>query len=149
MGKGYVCVKLQKESAKAISEVLDTLGVKGIESNKLHVTVMYDASNPDIEVVLDKNEEFVAKIIGVEELGTRGSKWEAIALVLECPDLEKKHKYLKSSGFKHSYPEYKCHMSLVYGPKSQDFDLCDLAYRLNAFPEELTFDSIKHEAIKD
>lgn len=151
MGKGYISVKLQADDAKKISDVLKLANVSAepIIASKMHVTVMYDVSNPDIDVLHDKDKVFKAKVLGVERLGEKGSKWEAVALVLESTDLEKRHNFLKSAGFKHSYPKFKCHMSLLYKPAEGDFDKIDLIYKLDGFPKELAFDSEKCEKIKE
>lgn len=71
-------------------------------------------------------------------MGKRGSKWEAIALTLSCPELEARHRELKSMGFKHSYSDFKCHMSIVYKPKVSDIDLVNLLFKLGNIRKNYT-----------
>lgn len=149
MGKGFVSVKLDSEDAKAVVKVLEKLGVDCITAAKMHVTLMYDKSDPDIKIVHEKDKTFKATVTGVERLGEKGSEWEAIAFSLESPDLCKRHDFLKAAGFKHSYPEYKCHMSLVYKPAIDDFDKIDLVHVLKGFPKTLTFTNEQSKPLKD
>lgn len=149
MGKGFVSVKLIPEDARKIAEVLKTLGVDGIEAHKMHVTLMYDKSDPDIDLEHNKDKAFKATVTGVERLGEKGSEWEAIAFSLDSPDLCKRHEVLKDAGFKHSFSNYKCHMSLVYKPAIDDFDKIDLINVLKGFPKTLTFYNETCKPLKD
>lgn len=146
-GKGYVSLSLDKSQGKDIYKIFKTAGLDSIKASDFHITLMYDESNPEIEV-LKNTKIYSAKISGVERLGKKGSKWEAIALTLTSPEIEKRHKELKNAGFKHSYPEYKCHMSIIYKPASTDEDIINLIHKLNVLPKVLKFGDEKHEKIK-
>lgn len=137
-GKGFVKLNLDKEDAKVLHELFKTANIKCLPESKFHVTVMYDESNPEISI-LPSTKNYTAKITGVERLGEKGSKWEAIALILESPEIEKRFEELKNAGFKHSYSTFKCHMSVLYGPEEIDFDLVELIFKLKVLPEVLHF----------
>lgn len=149
MGNGFVSVKLDKSDAEKIVSVLKTIGIDCIEVSKLHVTVIYDESNPEITGVFNKDKKYKATVTGIKRLGTKGSKWEAIAFELKSPELEKRHKELKDLGFKHSYPQFLCHMSLVYKPAIGDMEKIELIQSLKGFPKTLTFSSETAKPIKD
>lgn len=137
-GKGFVSLSLDSEQGKEIEKNFKLAGIKCLTPSKFHVTVIYDKEDPEIDL-LSNEKTYNAKIVGVERLGEKGSKWEAIALILESPEIEKRHTELKNAGFKHSYPTFKCHMSVVYQPNDTDEDLIELIFKLGVLPEELIF----------
>ncbi|AFC21566.1 RNA ligase [Cronobacter phage vB_CsaM_GAP32] len=137
-GKGFVGLSLDKEQGKEIQKIFKLAGIDCLTPSKFHVTVMYDESEPEIEL-LSNDKTYKAKITGVERLGKPGGEWEAIALLLDSPEIEKRHKELQNAGFKHKHPSFKCHMSIVYKPKDTDEDLIELIYKLGVLPEELIF----------
>jgi hypothetical protein len=112
---GYAQVKPDSLDAKKIVKALTAAGVKGMDVNKLHVTLMYDKRNPDIDPKASPEARYQARISGIEHLGEPGSKWEAAVLKLDCPNLVGRHMVLRTKGYEHSYPKYNCHMSIGYG----------------------------------
>src|SRR6478609_931204 len=110
-GNGFVALKLDATQGKEINKIFKTAGLKCLTPSKYHVTVMYDESDPEIEL-LKNSKSYTATITGVERLGKKGAKYEAIALILKSPEIEKRHKELKNAGFKHKYPDIKVHMSI-------------------------------------
>lgn len=137
-GKGYVSLSLDKEQGKELEKIFKIAGIDCLTADKFHVTVMQDESNPEIDL-LTNDKKYTAKVTGVERLGKPGGEWEAIVLLLDAPDIQKRHKELTNAGFKHKFDELKCHMSIVYQPKDTDEDLIELIYKLGVLPEELTF----------
>ncbi|AQW88635.1 RNA ligase [Serratia phage BF] len=137
-GKGFVGLSLDIDQAKEIQRIFKIAGVDCLTPSKFHVTVMYDEDEPEIDV-LPNDKKYSATITGVERLGKVGSKYEAIALILESFDISQRHKELKNAGFKHKFPDFKCHMSVLYQPSDTDLDLIELIYKLGVLPEELTF----------
>lgn len=115
MGMGYAKVKIDPVDAKKIEAAVKPFGVKLMPLEKMHVTLMYDKSNPDIDPGVRKDTHYIARVTGVERMGEPGSKWEAVALQLTCPELKGRHLALRARGFKHSYDEVKLHLSLAYG----------------------------------
>ncbi len=118
-GKGYGSLQLDKESATAIKKTLKDIGVDNVISD-LHITIIYDRSNPTLDMEIDNTKEYEANVVDIKMLGEPGTKWYAIALTLESPDIEKRHKDYIDAGFKHSYPEFLAHMSLKYKPSEED-----------------------------
>ena len=137
-GKGFVGLSLDREQGKEIQKIFKIAGVECLTPSKFHVTVVYDEEDPEINL-LPNDKTYKATITGVERLGKPGGEWEAIALILHSPEIEKRHKELLNAGFKHKYPDFKCHMSIVYKPKDTDEDLIELIYKLGVLPEELIF----------
>lgn len=148
MSKGYASVKITQESASELEKLFKLAGVSTMPKNKFHITLMYDVTNPEIDVT-PKDRRYTAKVTGVERMGKRGSKWEAIALTLSCPELEARHRELKSMGFKHSYPTFKCHMSIAYKPKVSDIDLVNLLFKLGNIPEKIHFSNETWKPIEE
>lgn len=148
MGKGYASLKIDPQSGRELEKLFKLAGINAMPKSDFHVTLMYDQSNPDIDVKPEQRR-YVAHITGVERMGKRGSKWEAIALTLSCPAMEARHRDLKKMGFKHSYDNFKCHMSIAYKPKSTDIDLANLLFKLGNFPDKLYFIDEKWEPIKE
>jgi|AGFS01.1.fsa_nt_gi hypothetical protein len=137
-GKGFVALQLDLQQGKEIQKVFKTAGIKCLTPTKFHVTLVYDESDPEIDLPVN-TKSYSAKIVGVERLGKKGSKYEAIALILKSPEIEKRHKELKKAGFDHKHPSFKCHMSVVYQPEDTDEDIIDLVHKLGALPETLKF----------
>ena len=137
-GKGFVALKLDASQGREIQKIFKTAGIKCLTPSEFHVTVIYDESDPEIDL-LSNTKTYEAKITGIERLGKKGSKYEAIALILKSPQIDKRHKELKNAGFKHKYPDFKCHMSIVYQPSSTDEDILKLVHDLGVLPKTLKF----------
>ncbi|AZU98085.1 hypothetical protein SEPL_284 [Salmonella phage SE_PL] len=137
-GKGFVALKLDSVQGKEIQKIFKTAGIKCLTPAKFHVTLVYDESDPEIDLP-SNTKVYNAEIVGVERLGKKGSKYEAIALILRSPEIEKRHKELKKAGFNHKHPSFKCHMSVVYQPGETDEDIIDLIYKLGVLPKTLKF----------
>lgn len=137
-GKGFVGLSLDPEQGKELQRIFKIAGIDCLTPSKFHVTVIYDESNPEIEL-LENTKEYTAKITGVERLGKVGSEYEAIALLLDSSSIHGRFKELQNAGFKHKFPDFKCHMSVLYKPNDTDLDLVQLIYNLGVLPEELKF----------
>lgn len=120
-GKGYGSLSLDNDSSKQIKKVLKELGINDIIDD-LHITVIYDVSNPNIDLDIDESEEYEASISDIKMLGEPGTKWYAIALTLESPDIVNVHKKYIDAGFKHSYPNFIPHLSLKYKPSEENIE---------------------------
>ena len=89
-----------------------------IASNELHVTMMYDKSDPDIDPGVNR-DQYPAKITGIEKLGNPDGGYYALVLLLDCPDAQRRFKELQDLGFSHSFPDLKVHISLNYGSETE------------------------------
>ena len=122
--RGFGAMRIHKDDAKAITNALFKAGIRGVmRPEELHVTLMYDTANP----VLDNEQpeqdiSYKAHGKGIDRYGDEGSRWEAIVLKLDSPDLQKRHQFLLQRGYRHSYPEFKPHLSLKYMPDEGDLD---------------------------
>lgn len=120
-GKGYINLSVTDKDKDKLFSLLKDLGVKDYVDD-LHVTMMYDRSNPALDYK-PNDKTYKANIVGVKTLGEPDSKWYAIALELESQELHKRHIELKQLGFKHSYPEFLAHVSLKYKPTESDITI--------------------------
>lgn len=121
---GYFGARLTYESQKYICDWLRSIGIENhIMDTDLHVTIMYDKSNPNLFANLSEARVYNAKIIGVKEMGKKESEWFSIALMLDSDDLKNRYDELKLIGFKSSYEAFLPHLSLKYKPTEQDIEL--------------------------
>lgn len=140
-GKGYCSLKLDTAQAKELHKMLKVAGIECLKPSDLHCTLMYDEDDPNIKL-LKNSQIHNAKVTGVELLG------DAVALSLESPSIQKRHKELKNAGYKHSYPNLKVHMSINYNPQSTDKDLLALLIKLKGIPKVLKFGNETFNALK-
>jgi hypothetical protein len=117
-GKGYISLSLSDMDTDRIHKILDELGIENYIPD-LHLTLMYDRSNPNISYT-QNNNKYLATINSCKLLGEPTSKWFAIALDLHSPELSERHAELLKLGYKHSYPDFVAHISLKYQPTEQD-----------------------------
>jgi hypothetical protein len=143
---GYASVDLLPQDKKDLTDYFNDNGVENIIDD-LHVTVIYDTTNPAIEVQ-PLQDSFTTKVVGCKTLGEKDSKWFSITLILETDDLVKQHEALKELGFKHSYPEFIPHVSIKYQPTEDDIVKIK-ALTNDIIGKELEFGSLKIERIKD
>lgn len=121
-GRGYASLTLNDESTKKIHDILKELGVLH-PIDDLHITLIYDSSNPKIDMELDMKREYSATVDNIKTLGEPDSKWYAVALTLESNELLDRHNDYISAGFKHSYPKFIPHVSLKYNPTEHDIKI--------------------------
>lgn len=117
-GKGYINLSVTDDDKKKLFNILKKLGIKDY-IQKLHLTLMYDRSNPKINVI-PNDKKYSAKIVTFKTLGEPDSKWYSIALGLESQELNDRYEELKKMGFTHSYPTFVAHVSLKYKPSEDD-----------------------------
>jgi hypothetical protein len=142
---GYVAVRLSDDDSKQLKEFFHESGISVIDD--LHVTLMYDVSNPAFKVE-PLHDKFVGVVSGCKLLGEKGSKWGAVALTLESPDLVSQFNALVNIGYKHSYSEYIPHVSIMYTPSDDEIQkIEELSCKLQG--TKLTFVNFKVEPIKE
>lgn len=148
---GYAQVKPDPLDAKKIEKTLKGAGiVAGMNPNELHVTLMYDKRNPDIDPKASPEARYQARIVGIERLGEPGSKWEAAVLKLECPNLVGRHIVLRTKGFEHSYPKLNPHMSLGYGKDIvKQIPKLKMMLEKGEFPQTIMLSGESWEPIKE
>lgn len=114
-GKGYASLQLVEEYKDKILMILSKLKISDVIDD-MHITLIYDRSNPISKIKIDPRTVYNADIIGVKTLGEPGTKWYAITLELDSPELVNRHADYIEAGFTHSYPNFIPHMSLKYKP---------------------------------
>ncbi len=145
-GKGYASVSLDSHSTKLIHDILKELGIESYIPD-LHITLVYDRSNPTIDMKL-KNSKYNARVIGVDTLGDLSSKWGAIVLKLNSPTITKRHKDYIDAGYTHSYKQFVPHLSLKYRPTNDDINT--IKSNFDKFKKlDLVFHNEKLEKIKE
>jgi len=143
---GYVGLKLGLHSQEMIE--IRTEDIKNpIDKEEMHTTIMYDTSNPQIAIPEDWfHHTYYAKTRSVERMGEKGSKWEAIAVLLESSAIVDLHEALKERGMTHSYPDFKPHLSIKYQPEDGDFGRISEIF---ATPMVLIFKFLYSQSTKD
>lgn len=120
---GYVALKVQPDSVEQIRKAVIDVGINPKSLiNKMHLTLMYDESEPTIP--MPKNTMVhQAKIDDISTLGDPESRWFAVVLKLNSDSLHRRFKELQELGYKHSYDTFVPHVSVIYGPSKEEADL--------------------------
>lgn len=102
----------------------------GLETGKIsksfHVTLMYSKESKRNPNTIKKNiekqfpTEVIAKVLHASGFDSEEDGTTAIVLELDAPILNKMHSYLKMEGLKHSYDDFKPHLTLAYDVKSSE-----------------------------
>lgn len=149
MAGTYVCVKPTRESVDIIKRIMNKAGIPNnvcIPGNKLHSTVLYDKDTPMGNLSPSTTQHRV-EVVGAEVMGE--GKWRAVVLKLKAPSLTRRWHYFIYSGFKHSYPSFKPHLSLAYGDDAELY-LQSVRNALSQMPQiVLWFDQEIIEPLKD
>lgn len=137
-------MKLMRALQAKLDENIDIIPV-----NKLHATIMYDVRNPD--VTPDRsNKVYKAKVVGVKEMGESTSRWHACAVLLECEEVQARHRQLLDQGFEHSYPDLLLHVSISYGEATGIvLPVLEEMFKSGSLPETLTLCNETWDACKD
>lgn len=144
----YVKVVATEKCNKEVRAVMDALGIPNdLRVKEVHITLMYapESTNSSFEPMPHVNHR--TEVIGVDVLGE--GKWRALVLKVRCPSLVRRHNFLRMIGFKHSYPTFVPHVSLMYGPKSDVYAEKLKAYLDTAPQMYLDFNNESAEPIKN
>lgn len=118
LNNGYVALKVAEKSKVKINRILGEIGIKNpIED--MHMTLMFDESKPNIKIDLyDVN--YLAKVTDIALLGEEDSPWYAVVMKVKSDAIMKRFNTLMGLGYKHSYDEFIPHISLKYGPSTEE-----------------------------
>lgn len=137
-------VRPHASTLKAIADHMERIGIKdAIPADKLHATILYSQSVPS---GLKARPEVIypAKVIGEPEVMGK-EPWKALVIHLDSASLKGRHDELISAGGTHSYPSFKAHISLKYGPTEMDLQ----TLKSNPLPiSEMLFTGEKFEPLK-
>ena len=120
VGCGYAQLSVPKVFGKALLKTLSAAGLTGlVDSRDLHCTLMYDVENPNL------NHKSAALTYCARPIGAQlfGPQEDTLVLELQCPDLVRRHMYLLRMGYRHSYPEYRPHITVKLGATHDDLKL--------------------------
>ena len=126
---GYVAVFPAQNHANTLSRWLRQVCKINfaVTAKDFHVTLMYDRRNAIKQKAgrsPKKGKLFSAKVVNVEVFFPKGNEGAAVlVLLLDSKALTERHKQLRAMGFKHSYKEYKPHITL----KTHSVSRSDLA----------------------
>lgn len=127
---GYVSLRVRLEDATFVHNLIKEVELDGrcIAPHDMHVTMMYDKSNPipslAVKAFGKPEVEYLATISGVGMLGEEGSKYRAVVLHLESTELQNRFDEL-SIFMSHSFDDFMAHTSVVYGATEQDYEKVD------------------------
>lgn len=125
---GYVSLKVQRESISGILDAISNLPLEGnqIKPMDLHMTLMYDKSNPvplsNVKWFGKPHVEHEGDITGISMLGDEGSQYRAVVLDVSSDTIRKRFDEL-SMVMTHNFEDHIQHVSLVYGATERDYDL--------------------------
>lgn len=119
---GYVSVRPSPESAQKIKAHLDSIGIDGaITPEEMHVTLMYSREGiPGAEAVPSADGKSFKATAKTEPHVIGNDPWRALVIDLESSDLKARHNEIKQGGAKHSYPDFRPHLSVKYSPTDDD-----------------------------
>ena len=120
---GYVAAKLHIDDAKIIKDHLEKINFKDyIDPEKFHCTLFYAPKGMQ-EIDVDPKKVYSVKSSNDYEI-LGNPPWKAVVLHLKSDDLNDRHEEIKNiTKAEHSYPEYKCHISLKYDATDEDLEL--------------------------
>lgn len=122
---GYVSLKVRLQDGTFIHNMIKEIPIQGrfIVPHEMHMTLMYDQSNPipahAIKSFSKPEVEYLATVTGVGVLGKEGSEYRAVVLHLDSDAIQERFDEL-SIFMTHSFPDFKAHVSLVYGASDED-----------------------------
>ena len=154
MHGNYVAIKaFIPDDIKKFVKSLD-MSVDPIEDQDLHATLIYskgtEVDNSKIKNLLSKGrQEFTGTVKHISKFDSqKSSDLCVIVMEVESYDLEKLHNKLLKIGLKHSYEDYKPHVSLVYNIPTKEAN--EVIKKLNDFVDgkEITFKDFIVEELK-
>lgn len=122
---GYVSLKVSLKDSKFLHDLLESLPIEGrlIAAHDMHLTLMYDQENPIPATAISKinrpDEIYRATIKDVGMLGDEDSKYRAVVLHLESPQIDQRFDEL-SIFMNHSFDSLMKHVSVIYGAVDGD-----------------------------
>lgn len=109
----YIRRELARESKDMIRQLARDIGapLSNEHIKQLHVTVFYGKNQkPPSDLILKENEVKV----NIGDLALYDDGKALVVKLLGAQELEQRHKYMRSLGLEHSYPEFNPHVTLTY-----------------------------------
>ena len=130
----YAAVKPTNIFSTILDSVAKSLDIPNIvDKNEFHSTLLYSRKSlPTLK--LDSNLTYQAKIKSIEVWPNHDKKTNVLVIVLDCPELKDRHKYLmKKYNATYDYPEFKPHLTLSYDIGNFDYN----KIKIGEFPETI------------
>lgn len=141
-GLGYVSLKVNIQDAEKLHKLLSNNGITDLISpEKMHMTLMYDESNPSVGYEPSK-KVYASRLFAIKELGE--GEWKAVVLELNSPEISARHDDLKAQGYTHSYDSFVPHVSVKYKPS--EGDLMKVKGLFDKIVEELPTITLENES---
>lgn len=156
-GKGYCSLSIDADSAALLCDIvckaiaMIPIESSPVEPHSMHCTLMYDERDDDDIPLPSRPDKLIydAKITGVCLLGKPGSDTAAIAIEMDCPELDKRFKQLIDEGFEHSFDKLIIHSTLVYGANESSLEVFQNLFDNGEFPEFIQLCNERWEELDD
>lgn len=134
--KGCGTIYPSSESRTNLYKAVSDTGISDLlDPKKYHITLMYDRANPTFDVPYI-NEWHNARVIGAELFGPNS---DTLVLTLDSKTITRRHDYLKRLGYRHSYPDYRPHITVKLGASVDDLNKLRSAINTGAFDDNYEF----------
>lgn len=147
VGRGYCYVSPDKKSARVLMQwAAKEAHLENVYPvSDLHCTLIYDDRNKKFEIPMAK-EIYAGTPKGVKMLGENK---DTLTILLDSPELQKRHRDLIRSGYTRTYASYLPHVSIKAEASYDDFLNAKRAFpKLKAKLKELTFTNEKWKLIE-
>ena len=116
-GPGYASIQPEPGQTRAVQKWLyKVCGIKGgLPARSMHITLLYDDRNKRFDVEQRRGAMYPARPRTVALFG------DHLVLLLDSPEVAARHQKLVDAGYKHTYPQYRPHITLKKGATDDDF----------------------------
>ena len=142
---GYAAVFPDKATKELVANAVSQCGIQdAVDSKEYHVTMMYDVGNP----TLYHPNPRMWHAATVKDAALFGPENDTLVLRLVSDGLSHRHQYLRSVGYRHSYPQYEPHITIKLGATEDDLNVVNTAIESGIFDAILSFGKEAWEPIK-
>lgn len=121
IGPGWMDVKPSRKTALAIrrwaTQVCDFSRVEKIDD--LHVTQIFVGGDDRYPIVPNKQRSYACRFNGAELFGDQNN---VLVLLLTSPSLQLRFREFKKVGYKHTYPTYEPHITILDPATPEDLN---------------------------
>ena len=121
VGPGWMDVKPSRKTALAIqswaTRVCDFIRIE--KANELHITQLFIGGDNRYPIVPNKNRSYSCRFNDVALFGDTNG---ALVLKVTSPSLHIRFREFEKVGYKHTYPSYEPHITLLEGATASDLN---------------------------
>jgi hypothetical protein len=144
---GYAAVYPSAKGKIALEQAIAKSGLDtNFDMKELHVTLMYDKSNPKLFHPATPGLVYMARVVGADLFG---DDQNTLVLKLDCAALQQRHQYLLSVGYRFSYPDYKPHLTIKIPAGQDDLNTINAAITAGMFDQEIELGDEQWSPIKE